>query len=103
MPIGYSKPRKYDTLKQGFAVGLVLPLVVLGVILLAYYVSKGATSFAAYLRFPNVLPRLLSLSTLANGLLFYFALRTERYQLGKGLLGMTIFYALIIFILILAR
>lgn len=103
MAIGYRTPKKYDTLKLGFIVGLLLPMVVFGVILLVYYLSQGAESFAAYLRYPNVLPRLISLSTLANGVLFYFALRTERYLLGRGLLGMTILYALVVFILIMAR
>lgn len=101
MAIGLNTNRKYDSLKVGFLVGFLLPLVVFGVILLVYYVSKGAESFWAYLRFRNVLPRLISLSTLANGLLFYFALRSERYLLSRGLLGMTILYALLVFILIL--
>ena len=103
MAIGFEKPKKYDSLRVGFLVGLFLPMVVFGMILLLYYVQKGPESFVAYLRFPNVLPRLISLSTLANGVLFYFALRSERYYLGRGLLGMTILYALLIFILIVAR
>lgn len=103
MAIGYRAPKKYDSLRLGFMVGLILPMVVFSVILLVYFLSQGAESFVAYLRFPNVLPRLISLSTLANGVLFYFALRSERYMLGRGLLGMTILYALVVFVLIMAR
>lgn len=91
--------RSRDNVRWGALLGLVAPLVVLAILLLVAYLRlQEGDSFSFYLRQPMVLARNVTLAALADGLLFYFAIRKEHYKTARGLLGATIIYALVVLI-----
>lgn len=99
MEMGAVGPQRYNSVRLGVQVGMVLPLLILGIILLVLYIGAPEGLFRLQLFAEGTPSRLLSLATLANAVLFFIAIRTNRLYTARGLLGATIVYAIFVFIL----
>ncbi len=97
--MGTVGPLRFNSLGLGIKVGIVLPLLVLGIMVLGLYLGAPEGLFRMQIFAEGTPPRLLSLATLADAVLFFVAVRTNRLYTARGLLGCTIVYALIVFIL----
>lgn len=93
---------RWNSAKIGAWVGFFLPLIALTIILGILAYQKGVPQLQQYIRWPGTAARILCLATLMNALAFFLATRTNRLNTARGILGVTIVYALVVFILALA-
>lgn len=88
---------KYDKISIGVATGFLFPLVI-G--LLVYVFSAGDRSIAEYIHRivrANILTHSISLCVFPNIFLFLFFNRLDMLHAARGVLGVTIFWALVVF------
>lgn len=88
-----------NRMSTGFLVGFLLPLIVF---ILVYFFTSAETSFADYLnriQERNVITHFISISVFPNVFAFLLFYRFDRDQSAKGVLGMTIIWALMVFLL----
>lgn len=90
---------KFDSFRLGAWVGFLLPVAALAVILCVMAQQKGMTQLEYYLLSPGVASRVLCLATLSNAVVFFIATRTNRLRSARGILALTIVYAIVVFIL----
>jgi len=90
---------KYDKQIIGFAAGLVLPILV-GLII--YFFSAGGMSIIKYLEQinrSNIITHSISLCVFPNVLIFLIFNRLDMLNATKGVLAVTIMWAIIVFAL----
>jgi len=88
-----------DSMPTGFLVGFLLPLIIFIVV---YFVTSGDRSFSDYISMiqrRNVVTHFISLSVFPNVFAFLLFYRFDREQSAKGVLGITIIWALTVFLL----
>ena len=96
-----AKKKTLDSLILGISIGFLLPVVIF---LVVYYIKYSSGTYT-YLGIKNVLgtivPKVMSLCTIANLIPFYFFLQTNRMLAVRGVLIGTIAVAAIVFLVFL--
>lgn len=88
-----------DKMLSGMVVGFVLPVLVF---LIVYLVSYGDRSFAEYIgriENRNVVTHFISLCVFPNVFAFLLFNRLDKEQSARGVLGITIIWALAVFLI----
>lgn len=103
MAVGGVSGTRYDNVRLGGWLGFLLPAVVFGGS--AGYIAwlKGAEYLWHYLSTPSTAARMLCLATLSNAVTFFIALYGNRLRTARGVLALTIIWALVVFVLALVR
>ena len=89
--------RKYDTILTGIISGLVLPFLV-GLII--YFFSSGHMSLHSYLARisgANIITHAITLCVFPNVFIFLIFNRFDMLRASRGVLAMTIVWAVIVF------
>lgn len=94
---------KQDKLSLGVLVGFLTPIAAFLLYwLLAVYLSKhiNLADFLIYLKNARQqIPKVISICLLANGIVFYFYTRARLDITAKGILLITLLYAIVILLL----
>ena len=91
--------KKWDSVRQGVLLAAPLPLVVFGIMLVVLLRHLPEGGLRVYLLSEGTLARLLCMATLADAVAFFVAVYTNRLRLGRGILGVTIGYAVVVMVL----
>ncbi|PIE84633.1 MAG: hypothetical protein CSA07_00800 [Bacteroidia bacterium] len=91
-----------DRVSTGVKLGGLLPLLLFALLMGAFYLRLPDGVHWLRLVSGENLPRILSLSVLGNALAFFIFIHKGRLLVARGILGMTIGYAAVVFILNLA-
>ncbi len=92
-----TRAEKYDTLTVGVITGFMLPLLA-GIII--YLFSSGNLGLADYFRkivSSDILTHIVSLCVFPNIFLFLIYNRFDMLRAARGVLGITIFWAVLVF------
>jgi hypothetical protein len=90
-------PEKYDKVQTGIIAGFALPFLIA---LAAFLVAKGDPSLHLWLRKivnANILTHVITLCVFPNVLVFLLFNHFDMLKASKGVLGVTIFWAVIVF------
>ncbi len=90
---------KWNSLSIGFAGGVLLPVLTLGIIYLLLYNGKSFSDFIEITWIQRNLSRVLSLSMLPNLGLFFAFIWTNKLKSAQGVLGITILLAFVVIVL----
>jgi hypothetical protein len=93
------KPERFDKLATGIIAGLVLPLMTA---LIIYLFSKGDPSIAEWIRrisMVNMETNIITLCVFPNVLIFFLFNYFDMLKAVKGVLGITIVWALVVFLI----
>jgi hypothetical protein len=88
---------KYDKIAIGAGAGFILPVIIS---LLFYLFSSGDQTLSGYfvrIVTANILTHVISLCVFSNLFLFLVFNRLDMLQATRGVLGITIFWALVVF------
>jgi len=88
-----------DKMLTGFVIGFVFPLLVF---MIVFLVSSGERTLSEYLgtiQTRDVITHFISLCVFPNVFAFLLFNRFDRYQSARGVLGMTIIWALLVFLI----
>jgi hypothetical protein len=88
---------KYDKIYVGAIGGFLIPLIIC---LLIYFFSTADKSLVEYFRrivFADILSHIISLCVFPNIFLFLIFNRLDMLRATKGVLGITIFWAILVF------
>lgn len=88
---------KYDKVSLGAVAGFILPVIIF---LIVYIVSSHEKTIAAYagrIVRANILTHIISLCVFPNIFLFLVTNRLDMLKATKGVLGITIFWAALVF------
>jgi hypothetical protein len=88
----------YNSLKTGFILGIVIPVVSFLGFYLVRYRSIPFSEFIIYVYFRDVLSSLISLNILPNLILFFIFIRMDYLFSARGVLFATFLFAGIVFI-----
>ncbi len=91
--------QKYDNLIAGIISGLVFPLIVGFGIWVFTANGKGILTYLQKIQEANIVTHAISICVFPNVLIFLLFLRFDMLRAGRGVLGMTILYAAIVFAL----
>jgi hypothetical protein len=83
----------------GMFLGLVSPVLAFWLYTSLSYPEIGMWEVFAVFQRRNVHTHVISLAVLVNLIVFFIALWTQKEKLARGVLGMTILYAILVFIL----
>lgn len=92
-----TRAEKYDRLTLGGLTGMVLPLLA-GIVV--YLFSSGNLNLAGYFNkivTSNILTHVISLCVFPNIFLFLVYNRFDMLRAARGVLGVTIFWAILVF------
>jgi riboflavin transporter FmnP len=93
-------PRNNKAFLFGFIPALILPLLFMGVFIhFNYSGTMDILRVIIELFKVGQLSALLAVGAVPNLLLFMFAMNRERWQLGRGVIAATLFYAVIVMVL----
>ncbi|PID89888.1 MAG: hypothetical protein CSA97_05850 [Bacteroidetes bacterium] len=99
MGLGGVAQGKNDRVSTGVKLGAVLPLLLFALLLGVFYLRLPEGTHWMRLLSGESLPRILSLAVLANAVAFFVFVRRDKLLVARGILGMTIAYAAVVFIL----
>ena len=88
---------KYDKLYLGAVAGFVIPILIS---LIVWLFSSGNNGFVEYIRRiadADIITHIISLCVFPNVFLFLIFNRLDMLRATKGVLGITIFWALLVF------
>lgn len=88
-----TKKKTFDKFYIGFILGLIFPLIAV----YFFYVFQNFNSFEGFIKeiFEyNVATKVISVCLTANLAIFYFFIHTKKYFSAKGVVGVTILYAI---------
>jgi hypothetical protein len=83
----------FNTLKTGFILGVLLPLISLTAFYLFRYNDIPVSEFLRFIYFRDILSPLLSLNILPNLILFFIFIRTDSLFSARGVLLATFLFA----------
>jgi hypothetical protein len=92
-----TRTEKYDKLLPGAVAGFVIP-VLIG--LIVYLISAGQQSIGEYVKKivgANIITHIISLCVFPNIFLFLIFIRLDMLRAARGVLGITLFWAVIVF------
>jgi hypothetical protein len=91
--------QKYDNLIAGIISGLIFPLIVgFGIYLFTAH-GKSILAYLEKISEANIVTHAISICVFPNVLIFLLFLRFDMLRAARGVLGMTILYAAIVFAL----
>jgi hypothetical protein len=91
--------KKFDNLWLGASLAFVATLVTVFLIIKYRLPYEYLQSFFKDMWMHLVAPKIISLGVIPNLALFFLFIYTDRYKSAKGVLGVTIIFAIIVFIL----
>ncbi len=92
-----TRAEKYDKFYLGFLAGLVIPIMIS---LIVWQFSSGHNSLAGYIQKiikADILTHIISLCVFPNIFLFLIFNRLDMLRATRGVLGITIFWAVLVF------
>jgi hypothetical protein len=99
MSAAYTEPPGMNRFWLGFLLGLGLPIVCTLLYYLFRFKNLPIGQYLDFLFQTGKIVHVLSLSVFPNLIPFMFFVRTDRYKSGRGIMAITIFYAILIFVL----
>jgi len=90
---------RFDNLWLGLAVGVLAPALAVFLIVKYVYPFEHLQNYYEGIWMYIVAPRVLSLGSIPNLASFFLFIYTDRYKSARGVLGATIVFAIIVFIL----
>lgn len=97
---------KQDKLSLGILLGLLAPVAALFIYYMVTFMprSQSLSDFFTMLKQNrHLLPKLISICLLANGVVFYLYTRKRRDQTARGIFLITMLYAIVILLLKIIR
>jgi hypothetical protein len=92
-----TRTEKYDKVYLGALAGLIIPILI---VLIVYLFSAGNKSLVEYFRkviATDILTHIISLCVFPNIFLFLIFNRLDMLRATRGVLGITIFWAVLVF------
>jgi hypothetical protein len=92
-------PEKYDKVQTGLISGFALPFLIA---LISFLVAHGHPSLHVWLHkiwVANIVTHVITLCVFPNVLIFLFFNHFDMLKASKGVLGVTIFWAVIVFVI----
>ncbi len=91
---------KFNRFLHGFFGGLIITCMVF---LLFTYTNwdkfESLEKLWKFIKYGQMMSSLISLCAVPNLILFFYFMKTERYNAGKGLIAITMIFAIIVFLL----
>ncbi len=87
---------RYDLVKLGFALGVIVPIISFFVVYKIKFDSFSLKGFYDFLVTMHALPKLLSLMVIPNLLVFFIFIWTNHLYAARGVLAATVFDAIVI-------
>jgi hypothetical protein len=91
--------KKFDNTKLGAIIGIVTPLIAFYIILKVVYPFEFGDKSLHTIWMHVVAPRILSLGAIPNLAVFFLFIYTDRLRSARGVLGATVFYTVVVFVL----
>jgi hypothetical protein len=91
--------KKFDSTKLGAIIGFVIPIIAFYIILKVVYPFEFMDKSLHNIWLHVVAPRILSLGAIPNLGIFFLFIYTNRLRSARGVLGATVVYTVIVFIL----
>ncbi|MCU0363999.1 MAG: hypothetical protein MUE32_11640 [Bacteroidales bacterium] len=88
---------KYDRELTGIAAGTLLPVLVMALIWLFTPGSLSLTDYLAHLSTANIVTHIVSLSVFPNIIIFLIFNRFDMLRASRGVLAVTILWAVVVF------
>ncbi len=99
MSASYTERSGLNRFWLGFLLGLGLPLVIFLLYFLFRFQGMTIGNYINTLVQSGKFVHVMSISVFPNVLPFMFFVRTDRFKSGRGIMAITIFYAIFIFVL----
>ncbi len=93
---------KQDKLSLGIILGLLTPFIAFLLYYFAVFYPKGQSLGDVLTQFKNnsyLIPKIISICLLANGIVFYLYTRKRRDLTARGIFLVTLLYAIVILLL----
>jgi hypothetical protein len=85
-----------DHILTGFIIGILTPAIAFSIFSLVYYPDQSIIDSLAFYKKGNVLTHVISLSVIANLLVFYPFLNFKKERTAKGIIGGSFIYVFIV-------
>ncbi len=93
-------PKKFNRFYHGFFGGLAITTLVFALFTITNWFRFGSwEKFSIFLSYGQMLSSLISLCAVPNLILFFWLMKTDRYQAGKGLIAINMIFAIAVFVL----
>jgi hypothetical protein len=92
-------PKKFNNLWLGVAIGTIAPIITIFILAKAVYPEGYLDNLYSNTLLFFIAPKIISLAVIPNLASFLLFIYTSRYFSAKGVLGITIVFAIIVFIL----
>jgi hypothetical protein len=92
-------PEKYNRVITGVVSGIIIPVLVMIVFYLWKSGGMTVAEFFSRLVYDDVLTNTISVSVFANVFIFLLFNRLDMLRASRGILGITILWAIIVFVL----
>jgi hypothetical protein len=89
---------KYDKLLYGILAGFLLPVIIGLIVFLFTSADLTFKEYLVKLFLANIMTHAISLCVFSNIIIFFMFLRFDMLRAARGVLGMTIVWAVIVFI-----
>jgi hypothetical protein len=93
------RKQKFDNLWLGIAIGFIAPIITLAIYISEVYPNQFREMLFDHMLVFFIVPKIISLAVLPNLAFFMLFIYTNRYLTSKGILGATIVFAVVVFIL----
>lgn len=93
----YSQPSALNNFWLGFVTGLVLPLLIFILYFLFRFHDLAVGRYFKLLIETGKIVHVISLAVFPNLVPFLLFVRTDRYRAGRGIMTITVLYAILIF------
>jgi hypothetical protein len=90
-------PEKYDKMITGIVSGFVLPFVIVFIIFLFAKGNPGLTNWLKKIHEANIVTHIITLCVFPNVFIFLLFNHFDMLRASRGVLGVTIFWAVIVF------
>ncbi|MFO7574861.1 MAG: hypothetical protein R6W67_06855 [Bacteroidales bacterium] len=94
-----NRPEKYNRMITGVAAGIIVPVLVMTVFYLWKSGGMTVAEFLSRLVDTDVLTNTISVSVFANVFIFLLFNRLDMLRASRGILGITIVWAIMVFVL----
>jgi hypothetical protein len=99
MNAAYTQSSGLNKFWMGFLLGMGLPVLCLLLYCRVRFPNLPTNQYIDFLIQNGILVHVMSLSIFINSLPFMFFVYTDRFKSGRGIMTITIFYAILIFVL----
>jgi hypothetical protein len=91
--------KRFDNVWLGAVLGALAPAIAVFLIIRFVYPIEHLQTYYQNMWISIVAPKVISLGVIPNLGLFFLFIYTDRYKSARGVLGITIAYAIVVFIL----